>query len=100
MAVRRPRTGAIGMTRRLFLAAVFLAGLLGLAASPAPVRSETSQAKTAYEVLQTDSDKHEMGDAYLLAYASCYVFPDLLGVKDRNDHKNFTEKFAEKFLPL
>ena len=92
------------MTRRLFTAVLILSGLLGLVACPR-AGAHVSQVKNssevkAYDLMRTESTKHEMGDAYLLAYASCYVFPDLLGVKDRNDHKDFTEVFADKFKPL
>src|SRR5262249_23820325 len=93
------------MTRRLFTAVLVLSGFLGLIACPRAgaqdsITKESPKQVKAYDLLQTKSTKHEIGDAYLLAYASCYVFPDLLGVKDRNDHKNFTEVFAAKFIPL
>lgn len=83
--------------RRLFTATLVLLAAFGLASSPV---SATETRLKAYDLLQTRSDKHEMTDAYLLALASCYVFPDLLGVKDRNDHKAFTKQYADKFFPL
>src|SRR5262249_27844485 len=97
------------MTRCLLTAVLALSGMLGLLVGPGyagdstakkSVAVEVSQKLKPYDLLQTKSDKHEMADAYLLAYASCYAFPELLGVKDRNDHKAFTETFAEKFHPL
>jgi len=97
------------MTRRLFTAILVLVGILGLTACPA-VGGDDAKSKPAqklqasvklkpYELLRTKSDSHEMGDAYMLAYASCYIFPELLGV-DRNDHERFTKKFADKVIPL
>jgi len=94
------------MRRWLLTAVLVLGGTFGVALCPAARADDstvTSPAKVKpkpYALLQVKSSKHEMADAYLLAYASCYVFPELLGVKDRNNHKKFTEAFAEKFHPL
>jgi len=97
------------MTRWLWTAVLALSGMLGLFVSPSyaddstakkSVAVQVSQQLKPYDLLQTKSSQHEMADAYLLAYASCYVFPELLGVKDRNDHKAFIEAFAAKFHPL
>jgi hypothetical protein len=83
--------------RRLFTTVLILLATLGLASGS--VSAGESKLK-AFDLLQTRSDKHEIGDAYLLATASCYIFPELLGVKDRNDHEGFTKQFADKFFPL
>lgn len=90
--------------RRLFLCAVLSLAALAVA-SAAGLADHSTEAKPAkaakaFDLLRAESDRHEMADAYLLAYASCYVFPELLGHKDRNDHKGFARKFADKFTPL
>lgn len=93
------------MKRWQLTAVLFLGGMLGVVAYPPIAHADDSSAKSSakakpYDLLQTKSTGHEMVDAYLLAYASCYVFPEFLGVEDRNDHKKFTETFAAKFHPL
>jgi len=93
------------MMRWLFAAVLVLGGTFGVAVCPAPAGGSSAKSSATvkprpYDLLEVKSSQHEMADAYLLAYASCYVFPELLGVKDRNDHKKFTEAFGEKFHPL
>jgi hypothetical protein len=91
------------MKRWLFSAVLVLGGLFGVGVGPAAAGDSTAKTSAKvkpFALLQTRSTQHEMADAYLLAYASCYVHPELLGVKDRNDHKKFTETLGEKFHPL
>ena len=83
--------------RRLFTAVLVLLTALGVCG---PVCADGGSHRKAFDLLQTRSDRHEMADAYLLATASCYIFPELLGFKDRNDHEGFTKKYAEVVFPL
>jgi len=95
------------MIRWLFAAVVVLGGMLGVADCPAAGDSSKSPPKAkakvepkAYDLLQTKSSQHEMADAYLLGYASCYVYPEYLGVKDRDDYQGFTKAFEKMFQKL